>query len=237
MASKRERQRQVKEQKQKAAQQKQKTVRIMSKVGLFVVAPVLALFVVYTLLSQGRTYSPVEIAPDDHLRGEPEAPVSIVMYADFQCPACATEFQTFARVWPQIQGQSHLIYRHYPLTTTHQHSWTASLYAEAASRQGMFWQMHDFLFSNQAIWSGLPEVEEEFDSYALQLNLDLDRLHADMELEEVAQKIRNDQRGGTRSGVRSTPTLFINGRMVGQPSAQRLIQLVQEEFESASAGN
>ncbi|MEQ8954001.1 MAG: thioredoxin domain-containing protein, partial [Gammaproteobacteria bacterium] len=110
------------------------------------------------------------------------------------------------------------------------------LYAEAAARQGMFWQMHDFLFANQAIWSGLPQVEEEFDSYARQLNLDLAQLHADMELDEVLQKIRNDQRGGNISGVRSTPTLFINGRNVGQPTAQRIVQIVADEYGAATAG-
>ena len=236
MANKREVQKQVKEQKQRAAQQKAKTLHILAKVGMFVVAPVLLLFVVYILLSQGRTYSPVEIAPDDHLRGNPDTPVSIVMYADFQCPACATEFQTFARIWPQIQDRAHLIFRHFPLTSTHPHSWTASLYAEAAGRQDMFWSMHDYLFSNQSLWSVLPEVEQEFDSYALQMNLDLDQLHADMELDEVVQKLRNDQRGGNLAGVRSTPTLYINGRMLGQPNAQRIIQVVEEEFSAASAG-
>ena len=225
---KREKQKQRKEAKQKAADQKAQFRKAASRVGLFVVAPVLALFVLYVVLSQGQVYSPVEVAPNDHIRGEPQAPVSIVVYADFQCPACATENQTMARILPSISDSAHLIFRHYPITSTHPHSWTASLYAEAAGKQGMFWEMHDYLFAAQPNWAVLSEVEEEFETYAAQLGLDIDQLRRDIEDEEVIQKVRNDQRGGTAAGVRSTPTMFINGRIVGNPSAQRIRQLVSE---------
>ena len=80
----------------------------------------------------------------------------------------------------------------------------ASLYAEAAARQGRFWEMHDYLFAKQGLWSALPGAESEFDSYALELNLDIDRLHADIASDEVVAKIRNDQRGGNAAGSGNT---------------------------------
>jgi protein-disulfide isomerase len=235
--SKREEQRKRKEEKQKAAQGREQARKLMMKIGMFGVAPILLLLTLYTLFNQGPTYSTVEIAESDHVRGTDTTPVSIVVYADFQCPACAKEHETMTRIWPKLRDKAHLVFRHFPITTSHPHSWTASLYAEAAGKQGRFWEMHDYLFAGQRIWSGLSSVDAEFDSYALELNLDLDRLHADIESDEVIQKVRNDQRGGNSAGVRLTPTIFINGKILTQATAGRIIELVEEEFaESEAAG-
>jgi len=235
--NKREQQRKNKELKQQAAQQKEQTQKLLLRIGLFVVAPLFAVVILFTIFSQGPTYSPVEVAANDHIRGSTDTPVSIVVYADFQCPACATENQTLVRAWPSLRDKAHLIFRHFPVTTTHRHSWEASLYAEAAARQGQFWEMHDLLFSNQLVWSSLANAEDQFDSYALELNLDLDQLKQDMRLDEVVQKVRNDQRGGNQAGVRATPTLFINGDVANNPSLTRLIELVDNAYEDAQVAD
>ncbi len=231
--NRREKQRQVKQAKQEAAKRKQRRASIAGRLVLFVGLPVLLLFVLVVLFSQGPTYSPVEVAPNDQIYGNPETPVSIVVYADFQCPACATEAQLMSRIWPRIEEQAHLIFRHYPLTASNPHAWTAALYAEAAGRQERFWEMHDFLFANQAVWSFLPEVESEFDAYAETLALDLAQLRADVESEEVIDKVRGDQRGGNAAGVRSTPTMFINGQRVAQLTASRILDMVNEQYTEA----
>lgn len=233
--NRREKQRQIREAKQKAAKQRQQRTQILGRLALYVALPVLLIFVAYVLFSQGPTYSPVEVAPSDHVFGDPETPVSIVVYADFQCPACATESQVMARIWSRIEDRAHMIFRHYPLTASNPHAWTAALYAEAAGRQDRFWEMHDFLFVNQPIWSFLPEVESEFDSYAETLELDLEQLRADLENDEVIDKVRNDQRGGNAAGVRSTPAMFINGQRVAQLSASRIMELVDEHYTEAAA--
>ena len=233
--NRRDKQRQIRAAKQKAARQKHRRMQIFGRLALYVALPVLAIFVVYVLISQGPTYSPVEVAPNDHILGDPETPVSIVVYADFQCPACATEFQLMGRIWSRIEDKAHMIFRHYPLTASNPHAWTAALYAEAAGRQDRFWEMHDFLFLNQPAWSFLPEVESEFDSYAETLELDTEQLRADLENEEVMGKVRDDQRGGNAAGVRSTPVMFINGRRVAQLSASRIMDLVDEAHAEASA--
>ena len=92
------------------------------------------------------------------------------------------------------------------------------------------------MFATQTLWSGLSEedAEAEFDTYALELNLDIDQLHADMELEDIIAKVRNDQRGGNASGVRGTPTVFINGRQLARPTRDRIIEVVEEEFVEAT---
>ena len=93
---------------------------------------------------------------------------------------------------------------------------------------------YDYLFATQGLWSALPDAESEFDSYALELNLDIDRLHADIASDEVVAKIRNDQRGGNAAGVRGTP-FFINGRQLARPTRQRILEVVEEEYAAAGA--
>ena len=230
--NKREQQRIIKEEKQRAAHQREKISATVRKTVFFVVIPLLVVFTAYVLLSQGATYSTTEIAENDHIREPGAKPVSIVVYADFQCPACATENRTILQAWPSIRDSAQLVFRHFPVTNTHRHAWTASLYAEAAGKQNRFWEMHDFLFATQTDWSNLPEVENEFDAYALELNLDIEQLHLDIASEEVVMKVRNDLRGGTASGVRGTPTLFVNGRQLNNPSRARIIDAVNDQVNS-----
>ena len=230
---KREAQRLRKQQKQQAASQRAQTMRLLGRVGLYGVLPLLAAFALYSFFSQPPTYSPVELTDGDHIRGDRSNPVSIVVYADFQCPACAREHETVSRLWPRIQDKAFLVFRHYPITIAHRHTWDASRYAEAAARQGRFWEMHDMLLLNQPLWSALGDAGDEFDSYALQLDLDLERLHEDLESDEVQDKIQNDQRSGRRSGVTSTPTLFINGQRLPSFTAPRILQAVDAAYTDA----
>ena len=230
--NKREQQRIIKEEKQRAAHQRERISATVRKTVFFVVIPLLVIFTAYVLLNQGTTYSTTEIAENDHVREPGAKPVSIVVYADFQCPACATENQTILQAWPSIRDSAQLVFRHFPVTNTHRHAWTASLYAEAAGKQNRFWEMHDYLFATQPDWSNLSEVENEFDAYALELNLDIEQLHLDIASEEVVMKVRNDLRGGTASGVRGTPAVFVNGRQLNNPSRARIIDAVNDEVNS-----
>ncbi|MGB0559543.1 MAG: DsbA family protein [Pseudohongiellaceae bacterium] len=230
--NKREQQRIIKEEKQRAARQREKISATVRKTVFFAVIPLLVVFTAYVLLNQGTTYSTTEIAENDHVREPGAKPVSIVVYADFQCPACATENQTILQAWPSIRDSAQLVFRHFPVTNTHRHAWTASLYAEAAGKQNRFWEMHDYLFATQPDWSNLSEVENEFDAYALELNLDIEQLHLDIASEEVVMKVRNDLRGGTASGVRGTPAVFVNGRQLNNPSRTRIIEAVNDEVNS-----
>lgn len=234
--SKRDQQRQKKEAMQQAAAQREHSKNLFAKVALFGIVPVLALLVLYTLFTQGPTYSTVEIAETDHIRGRESNPVTIVVYADFQCPACATENETMTRLWPSIRDKAHLIFRHFPITAAHPHTWTASLYAEAAAKQGKFWEMHDYLFATQSIWASLPgfAAEQEFESYARELNLDIDQLNVDMESEELIRKVRSDQRSGNSSGVLSTPAVFVNGKLLARPNRDRIVEAVEQAYADAA---
>ena len=230
--NKREQQKLIREQKQQAATKRNLSQKKISNTALILLVPLLLIAVLYGLMGQGTVYPPDQLAPNDHVKGNPEG-VQLMVYADFQCPACAAEHQMMAIAWPRIETQIQLAFRHYPLTATHRFAWTAALYAEAAGAQGKFWEMYDQLFLNQAYWSGLSSVDEEFDGYLEQLGLDMARAHEDMQSEAIIQKIRNDQRGGTSAGVRGTPALFVNGRLT--PVPQNPVDLVALVNRAASA--
>lgn len=226
--NKREEQRKIREEKQKEAQNRQSRQKLIAKVATILVVPLLIITIIYALMGQGPVYAPDEIAEVDHTRGNPEG-VKMVIYADFQCPACGTEHSVVAQAWNAISNRTQMVFRHYPLTGTHPHAWEAATYAEAAGRQGMFWEMYDLLFINQAYWAGLSDIEPEFDGYLTQLGLDLEQAHRDIASEDLIQKIRNDQRSGTRAGVRSTPTMFLNGRIVPTPrTAVELVSMIND---------
>ena len=218
----------IREQKQQAAEARAKRNNMLMKWSIYIGNPLLLAIIIYALIAQGRTYSPAVIAPDDHVRGNPEG-VTLMVYADFQCPACATEHRIMAQAWSNISSNAQQVFRHYPLTNVHPHAWTAALFTEAAGRQDKFWEMHDLLFVNQTYWSTLADVEGEFEAYLQDLDLDVEQAREDMRSNALIQKIRNDQRGGTRAGVRSTPALFVNGRLVPVPrTATELIKLVNQ---------
>jgi len=224
--NKREQQRLVREQKRQQADKRAQRNKLLTRLGLAVALPLLVIGILYGLMGQGETYPPDQVAASDHTRGNPDG-VVLMVYADFQCPACATEHMIMSQAWPRISDRVQLVFRHYPLTSAHRHAWTAALYAEAAGQQGQFWEMSDLLFANQSYWSTLGAVSEEFDGYLQQLGLDVEQARAAMSSDELQRKVRNDQRGGTSAGVRGTPTLFVDGRLTPVPrTAAELISLV-----------
>lgn len=214
------------EEKQEAARKREALRRGLFWTSLVILVP-MVLYVFYDGLFGGApVYPPAEVAASDQVLGSEEAPVTLTIYADFQCPACASEARLMASAWPRIEDRARLVFRHFPLDT-HRHAFLAARYAEAAGRQDAFWPMHDLLFANQATWAVLPDVRQVFDGYALQLTLDIDRLHEDLDAQDLRAKILADQQGGVRAGVRGTPSLFVNGTLVPTPrSATEVLDLV-----------
>ncbi len=217
-----------KEAKKQQAKRKEALKKNLFIVFLVVLIPI-ALYVFYQGLFGGATvYPPDVVSEADHTRGADDAPLTITMYGDFQCSSCALEANHLASSWAQISNKVRLVFRNYPLDT-YAHSFEAAQYAEAAARQGMFWEMYNYLYADQATWSLVSDATIIFDGYAEDLGLDLNLLRNDVELPEIREKILADQRGGTRAGVRSTPTMYFNGEMVANPrSAGELVQMVND---------
>jgi len=140
--------------------------------------------------------------------GPPDAPVTIVEWADFECPFCKMMSPMLDEVVHHFPGQVRLVYKFYPLGI-HPHGEVAARAAVAAMNQGKFWQMHHALFEHQ------DKLEQaDLERYAKQLDLDLNKFRADITAQETTERIEKDKKQADEVGLEGTPFLFINGRNV-----------------------
>jgi protein-disulfide isomerase len=159
-----------------------------------------------------------EIAEDDWILGDIEASVTLVEYGDFECPYCAMARPVLEGLVADYPETIRLVYRHFPITTTHPHAALAAEAAEAAGAQGKFWEMHDILFTYQD-----QLAFEYLRHYAQAIGLDVRRFDREM-MEHVYQaEVRRDFRRGIQDGVNGTPSIFINGLRYDGPRDRRSI--------------
>jgi protein-disulfide isomerase len=126
----------------------------------------------------------------------------IIEYGDFECPFCAV-------VSARLAHDPHrLVFRHFPVRSSHPRAWPAACAAEAAGLQGHFWEMHDLMFADQGRLED-PHLWQR----AQQLGLDIERFEADRRSAEVQTRVKRDFQSGVRAGVVTTPTVFAGGRM------------------------
>jgi len=142
----------------------------------------------------------------DHVRGSPAGRV-ILEYGDYECPYSRQAFHAIELVEQQLSGNVRFAFRHFPLTGIHRHALAAASAAEAAARQGRFWDMHELLFHRQkALEDG------DLRRYAAQLGLDVAAFDSDRASAAVLGRIQRDVDSGLATGqVLGTPTLFIDG--------------------------
>ncbi len=153
---------------------------------------------------QARLRLPVN--EKDHKRGSTNAPIVIVEYGDYQCPHCARAYPIMERLIESLGHDLLFVYRHLPMAENHPDAPNAARAAEAAGRQGRFWEMHTLLFENQ---NSLDS--ESLVSYAEALDLDMGRWLLDMDSDAIEAKVEEDFKSGVRSGANGTPTFFVNG--------------------------
>ena len=153
-----------------------------------------------------------------HVRGAPNAQVTLEEFGDFQCPPCGKLAAPTKQLEEAYGSQLRVIFRQFPLpVNVHAHAEEAALASEAAGLQGYFWEMHDLLYREQEVWSKAADVRALFCGYAGMLGLNLDRFEKDMDGAEAKQRIESDQKLGAALGVHSTPTIFINDRQIPSP--------------------
>jgi len=149
---------------------------------------------------------PVEGSPT---KGPEDAPITIVEFSDYQCPFCARSEPLVHEALAAYPSKARLVYKHFPLTSIHPQAMSAALAAAAAQRQGKFWEMHDKLFANQRALA--PEQIKE---YARQVGLDMPKFERDLQSDEVKTAVQEDIKLAQRVGVRGTPTIFVNGKIL-----------------------
>ncbi len=141
--------------------------------------------------------------------GNPKAPVTVVVFADFQCPRCKAEAPVLRKEVTERRGQAKLVFKHFPLGG-HPRAEPAAIAVEAAHQQGKFWEMHDLVFANQT------QLEDaDLERYAKQIEgLDFDKWKADYAAETTKAAVTRDRAEGKSLGFAGTPTIYVNGRRV-----------------------
>ena len=143
---------------------------------------------------------------DAPVRGDPGAKIAVVEFSDFQCPYCSRSVQTLDQIAQTYGDRVRIVFKHLPLAM-HPKAPAAHAAAEAAHRQGKFWEMHNKIFANQKEMS-----PEKYREYAREIGLDLKRFDRDVADASVKQRIDTDAAEGAGLGVNGTPAFFVNGR-------------------------
>jgi protein-disulfide isomerase len=147
-------------------------------------------------------------------KGNPEARVKIVEFIDFQCPACAYGIKYLKTFFAQHPKDIYLQVRYFPLTNMHHHAMISALYSECAARQGKFWEMDDLMIPQQSQWAQLISPDPVFQAMAVQAGMNINQLNSCLASDD-ARKVINDEKSlGQSLGIASTPTYFINNKMV-----------------------
>jgi protein-disulfide isomerase len=150
----------------------------------------------------------IPVTPErDHIEGPVSATLTLVEYGDYQCPFCGAAYPEVKKVQKELGSKLRFVFRNFPLTNMHEHAMNAAETAEAASAQGKFWPMHDFLYEHQATL-GDPSAAL---GYAKKLGLDTQRFEREIAQHMYQKRIKDDFVGGVRSGVNGTPTFYVNG--------------------------
>lgn len=172
------------------------------------------------------TLSPPVDAARDHVRGATDSPVTLVEYGDFQCPYCGDAYPRVQELLAHFGERLRFAFRHMPLADLHPRAWPAAEAAEAAGAQGRFWEMHDRLFDHQ-----LELGDAELRRHAEAIGLDVERFDRELREGIHAERVREDNDSGVRSGTPSTPRFFVNGVMyLGSATRVELEEAISAEL-------
>jgi len=185
--------------------------------------------VIGPIQTQQSTQSPLSTNPssvisisldDDPIKGNLNAPITIVEFSDFQCPFCARFHST---TLPQLEanyidsGKVKFVYRDFPIQGIHPNAVLAALASECADDQGMFWEYHDLVFENQKKWQSLSGriVVDTFEQYALELGLSTSDFNTCVESAKYIDEVTKDYQDGVSYGVTGTPGFFVGNDELG----------------------
>ena len=149
------------------------------------------------------------ITQSDHVRGDFNAPITLVEFSDFECPFCERHYPTMNQIISNYQGRVRLVYKHFPLSF-HPNAQKAAESSECASEQGKFWEYHDKLFTNQS--NGYST--DKFKQWAVELKLNTKKFNDCLDSGKYASKVQADAQEGAQKGVNGTPATFVSGQLV-----------------------
>jgi len=175
----------------------------------------------------------------NHTTGNNSKNVEVVVYGDFECPACGSFFPVEKQIIDTYKDDIKFVFRHFPLDSIHPNARAASRAAEAAGLQGKFFEMHDLLYENQQQWSSRVTTNPQciFENYSKELGLDIAKYNADYAAETTNSTINADKQSGSQAGVSGTPTYFINGQKMDNGDIGSFELFSQKINEAIAANN
>jgi protein-disulfide isomerase len=153
--------------------------------------------------------------------GPAEGVITITEFSDYQCPFCARSEPIIHEALDAYPTQARFVYKHFPLTSIHKQALPAAHAAVAAQKQGKFWEMHELMFKNQRALQ-----DDNLEAYAAEIGLDVDQFKKDMASDAVKQQVAADMALAQKVGVRGTPTIFVNGKLLQNRSLDGFKDLI-----------
>lgn len=171
----------------------------------------------------------------NHVVGNNKKGVTLVEYGDFQCPACGAYYPVIKQVMEKYNDDISFQFRNFPLSQIHPNARAAHRAAEAADKQGKFWEMYDLLYTNQKSWESLSDPVETFNGYATQLGLNAEKYKQDYQSSEVNAIINADLAEGQKLQVNSTPTFILQGKILGETprDVEGFSKIIDEAIKAA----
>lgn len=173
-----------------------------------------------------------QLVREDSYQTQKGAPVTLVEFGDYQCPACAAAQPTVEQLGEEYGPKLNVVFRNLPLTQLHKNAMASAEAAEAAGAQGKYYEMNSLLYQNQAQWSENPNPITLFVNYAQSLGLDTGRLQSEVEAAKYEDKIKRDLDDTTALKLNSTPSFFVNGQRV--ESVGQLKAAIEAALKTAS---
>ena len=163
----------------------------------------------------------------DHVRGNSDAPLTLLEYGDYECSSCGRAYPIVNRLREHFGERLRFVFRHFPQSNVHPRASVAAQAAEAASAQGRFWEMHDMLYEHQQ-----ELADADLSQYALRIGLEIYKFQAEVGSEHFSRRVVADYESGVASGVKGTPTFFIQNERY---TSEREFNAIKKALEKASS--
>jgi protein-disulfide isomerase len=210
------------QEKAKAEKKNAKIKKLAIWGGVILVFLVIAFVLVQAITTPSQPTQNITIAPvavRGITKGNPKAKVTLIEYADFQCPACAAYHLFVNQLLSSYGNKIFYVYRMFPLTNVHPNALISAQAAYAAYKQGAFFKYDDMLFTKQTEWADLQDPKTALVDYATLLKLDTSKFKTDMMSNETQKYVQDSLSEATSEGITETPSFFINGNLIQNPSS------------------
>ena len=164
--------------------------------------------------------------------------ITMVEYGDLQCPACKAYHPLVLDVLKAYPEQLKLVFKNYPLTTVHRNAMAAAIAAEAAGKQGKYFEFVDMVYEKQLEWSELDDPQGKFEEYVKALGLSVEQFKKDQQDKAITTLINDERNEGIQNGVTGTPSFFINGKKIENPAnLDAFKKVIDAELKTVTGNN